>query len=552
MKHRISEKRVFITLLDPNRRPDPTRHEVGLGLCLFHGCLRIRHGCRWPSLCERLCACTREVLGCCKGRGLHRGVRSVKWTQQTKWWRLVWRQLVCGETASVLVLAFWLGSALSRLNSTFNMKRFPQKQKSKMRSLDITIFKCVGKSKFHLRFKGNYCKVSLQGANLHLNENSCEVWFLGKFVSLKGNIYFEVRVCAQVHLDNEVFRTDRRITSITLLKYDYVPDWNQHRILRWHRSRDKLFENCLFQRTSCACLLRSWSTPSLCSYNQGIGDKVGLVHSPRRHHWIRTASWRKRSTTEHNRAGTECAHRRKNVPPFSVKVRGRDRGSGVVGGHSAASEGKFVDLHLTSKKVVGKEYIWNVPPRCRLRPKRPQEFRPRGGRGIDFQGSLGRPGRTDGIWIEIRTLCLDLLRGQEQQMFFKCFPCPGFRTQREEVFDRSFLVGFFGPRAGEGWGRGLGSRCLLSPLWSCSHFPPAFSFVLESGSASLLGRRATQNPKRKEKEGQPQDQEGRSNPTCQPQGRSLARSSLLLWGGVTSSLPLLFSVVLPSFSQNKG
>ena len=29
-------------------------------------CYRIQLGCQWPSLCRRICACTREVLGRCK------------------------------------------------------------------------------------------------------------------------------------------------------------------------------------------------------------------------------------------------------------------------------------------------------------------------------------------------------------------------------------------------------------------------------------------------------------------------------------------------------
>ena len=45
-------------------------------------CYRIQHGCRWPSLCGRICACTREVLGRCKFAAFtkvwneHKGERS--------------------------------------------------------------------------------------------------------------------------------------------------------------------------------------------------------------------------------------------------------------------------------------------------------------------------------------------------------------------------------------------------------------------------------------------------------------------------------------------
>ena len=33
---------------------------------LVHGGLRIQRGCQWTPLCGWLCACTLEVLGCCR------------------------------------------------------------------------------------------------------------------------------------------------------------------------------------------------------------------------------------------------------------------------------------------------------------------------------------------------------------------------------------------------------------------------------------------------------------------------------------------------------
>ncbi len=34
---------------------------------LVHGGLRKQSGCQWTPLCGWRCACTREVLGCCRG-----------------------------------------------------------------------------------------------------------------------------------------------------------------------------------------------------------------------------------------------------------------------------------------------------------------------------------------------------------------------------------------------------------------------------------------------------------------------------------------------------
>ena len=43
-----------------------------------HGGLRIQHGCQWPSLRGRLCACKEEVLGRCGVAVFAKGMRGPK------------------------------------------------------------------------------------------------------------------------------------------------------------------------------------------------------------------------------------------------------------------------------------------------------------------------------------------------------------------------------------------------------------------------------------------------------------------------------------------
>ena len=59
-----------------------------------HGGLRIQRGGQWTSLCGWLCACTREVLGCCRVADFVR-VRGVRREHKGK--RCVWHQIVLGE-----------------------------------------------------------------------------------------------------------------------------------------------------------------------------------------------------------------------------------------------------------------------------------------------------------------------------------------------------------------------------------------------------------------------------------------------------------------------
>ena len=59
--------------VDVGRAPLHAKNAFSVTACVWfpramsvHSGLRIQQRGRWPSLCERLCACTREVLGCCR------------------------------------------------------------------------------------------------------------------------------------------------------------------------------------------------------------------------------------------------------------------------------------------------------------------------------------------------------------------------------------------------------------------------------------------------------------------------------------------------------